>query len=134
MDVEVEYYRAGLDIFFQGSLHGAVVGTCARCLEEYPFPLEHRFAFVLTPRAAATGENGELSDEEIARTTYEGEEIDLTPLVYEEAILALPSRPLCEDGCRGLCARCGANLNTGPCACPASAAEPLRGIVLPRLK
>ena len=35
-------------------------------------------------------------------------------------MLALPTRPLCGEECRGLCPRCGANLNAGPCGCPAS--------------
>jgi uncharacterized protein len=55
----------------------------------------------------------------MALSCYEGDTIDLTPLVHEQAILALPTRPLCGEGCRGLCPRCGANLNAGPCGCPA---------------
>jgi uncharacterized protein len=129
MDVDVEYYRAGLDLFFQGSLRGEIVGTCARCLEEYPFPLDRRFRFVLTPRVAAV-DDSEAAEKDIARTTYEGDEVDLTPLVYEEALLALPTRPLCAETCRGLCPRCGANLNTAPCVCPATGSEPRRGLVL----
>ncbi len=119
VDVDVEYYRAGLDLFFNGSVHGDVAGTCGRCLEEYPFRVDRTFAVVLTPRAAAITEGGELDEEEIARTTYEGEEVDLTPLVSEEVLLALPTRPLCTETCRGLCPSCGTNLNTGACACPA---------------
>ena len=48
----------------------------------------------------------------------------MTPLVYEEAILALPTRPLCAEDCRGLCPRCGANLNQGACGCPAAPPDP----------
>src|SRR5690348_12665722 len=53
--VDVEYYRSGLDVFFHGTLHGNVVGTCARCLEEYSFGVDHPFVFVLAPRAAEVG-------------------------------------------------------------------------------
>src|SRR5581483_11170201 len=98
VDVDVEYYRAGLDLFFNGSVHGDVAGTCGRCLEEYPFRVDRTFAVVLTPRAAAITEGGELD---------------------EEVLLALPTRPLCTETCRGLCPSCGTNLNTGACACPA---------------
>ena len=123
LTVDVEYYRAGLDLFFQGALHGEVVGTCARCCEEYDFALDHGFRFVLTPRAAAVG-GSQLSADDLALSFYEGEEIDLTPLVYEQILLALPTRPLCAESCRGLCPRCGANLNAGPCGCPAAPADP----------
>jgi uncharacterized protein len=39
-------------------------------------------------------------------------------------MLALPTRPLCDENCRGLCGGCGANLNREPCACSASADDP----------
>ena len=131
--VQVEYYRAGLDVFFHGSLHGQVVGTCARCLEDYSFPVDHPFVFVLTPRAAAVTEPARLSPDDLALSYYEGEEIDLTPLVHEQIILALPTRPLCGEACQGLCPRCGANLNAGACGCPAAPADP-RLAVLHALK
>ena len=124
LQVDVEYYRAGLDVFFRGALHGEVVGTCARCLEDYAFGLDHPFVFVLTPRAAAVTEPARLSPDDLALSYYEGEEIDLTPLVHEQIILALPTRPLCGEACRGLCPRCGANLNAGDCGCPAAPADP----------
>jgi DUF177 domain-containing protein len=122
--VDVEYYRAGLDVFFRGSLHGQVLGTCARCLEDYTFGLDHPFVFVLSPRAAAVTEPARLSSDDLALSYYEGEEIDLTPLMHEQMILALPTRPLCGEACRGLCPRCGANLNAGACGCPAAPADP----------
>jgi DUF177 domain-containing protein len=124
LGVDVEYYRAGLDVFFRGALHGQVLGSCSRCLEEYTFGLDHPFAFVLVPRVAAGAESAELSDDDMALSYYQGEEIDLTPLVHEQTILALPTRPLCTEECRGLCSRCGANLNSGPCGCPAVPADP----------
>ena len=124
LGVDVEFYRAGLDLFFQGAIHGQVLGTCSRCLEEYGFDLEQPFAFVLTPLAAAGTEAGELSPDDLALSTYQGEEVDLTPLVHEQTILALPTRPLCGEACRGLCSRCGTNLNSGPCGCPAVTADP----------
>src|SRR5436309_13030598 len=65
IQVAVDYYRAGLDLFFTGAVTGEVVGTCARCLEEYPFPLDRRFAFVLTPRVAAVGGRGQLAVDEL---------------------------------------------------------------------
>jgi uncharacterized protein len=122
--VRLAYYRAGLELFFEGTLRASVLGSCARCLEEYPFGLERRFRFVLVPRAAAETQPTRLKPDDLALSTYEGDEIDLTPLVHEQTILALPTRPLCDDGCRGLCPRCGANLNAGPCGCPAPASDP----------
>jgi len=43
--------------------------------------------------------------------------IDLTEAVREELLLAVPQYVVCRDDCRGLCPRCGADLNAGPCGC-----------------
>jgi uncharacterized protein len=118
--VELSYHRAGLDVFIEGTVQGTVHGTCARCLAEYPFGLEAPVAIVLTPAAAETPHSGALREEDIGLAYYTGDEIDLTPLVHEQMLLALPTRPLCTEQCRGLCSRCGANLNAGPCGCPVS--------------
>ena len=117
MSVDVTHYRAGLEVFFHGVLRARVLGSCARCLEEYAFGLDYPFAFVLMPRVAAGPRPTTLSEEDMALSYYEGDEIDLTPLVHEQTMLALPTRPLCRETCRGLCSRCGANLNAGPCDC-----------------
>jgi len=53
LSVDVTHYRAGLEVFFHGVLHAQVLGSCARCLEEYAFGLDYPFAFVLMPRVAA---------------------------------------------------------------------------------
>lgn len=42
---------------------------------------------------------------------------DLTDELNECIILSLPCNPLCDEGCKGLCPRCGADLNKGDCGC-----------------
>lgn len=123
LDVDLVYYRSGQELFFRGSIAGAVEGRCSRCLRKYAFPLENEFTFVLTPGPLPV-KKGEISAEEMGMSFYSGEAIDLSPFVREQALLALPTRPLCSDHCRGLCARCGANLNEDSCFCPASEQDP----------
>src|SRR5438093_4596546 len=77
LDVRVEYYRAGLDVFFHGSLHGEVAGTCARCLEEYAFGLDHPFVFVLEPRAVAPIDAARLSSAGQPPSHYDRDEAQL---------------------------------------------------------
>jgi DUF177 domain-containing protein len=116
LDADLAHYRAGLDVVFEGRLAGEAEGTCARCLESYRFPVALPLRVLLAPRAAAgTGE-----EDDLGLGFYRGEEIDVTELVVEHAILGLPTRPLCSDSCRGLCPHCGANLNLRPCACDAA--------------
>jgi uncharacterized protein len=43
--------------------------------------------------------------------------IDLDPDIREEIILDYPLKPLCKPDCKGLCPKCGKNLNEGGCSC-----------------
>jgi uncharacterized protein len=122
--VQMSYYRSGQDLLFRGSVRGEVTGVCARCAEDYSFALDAPFSFVLSPRGTLDPQEVELSTDDLALSFYEGKEIDITPLLHEQAILALPTRPLCGADCRGLCPRCGANLNAGPCGCAAATVAP----------
>jgi len=59
----------------------------------------------------------ECREEEIKRMYLEEPVIDLGSLCREQVYLALPSRILCDDACRGLCPVCGADLNDRQCDC-----------------
>ena len=114
--VDVSFYRLGSDLFFRGRFRSDVSGTCARCLESYSFALGKEFTFVLKPLNAAAAE-AELTEEDLSFSFYEGDEVNLAPLVRETLLLALPTKPLCREDCRGLCPRCGANRNGAECGC-----------------
>ena len=50
--------------------------------------------------------------------------IDISEDVRQTILLAVPLKLLCRDDCRGLCAGCGANLNTEACRCEAADTDP----------
>lgn len=127
--VDLTYYRAGEDIFFDGHVSGRCIGSCGRCLEQYSFTLDQNFALVLTPKPARAERGAEeLHSDELGLSYYSGDEIDVTPLVAEQVMLALPTRPLCAEDCKGLCAKCGVNWNREVCACAASGGDPRMAI------
>lgn len=121
--VRLSYYRAGMELFFAGALNAEMSAICARCAEEFQAPSRREFRFVLAPRVLGEGGRRDLATEDLEFSTYAGEEIDLLPLVSEQLLLALPMRPLCAEDCRGLCPRCGANLNSASCACAQASAD-----------
>ena len=118
LGADLEHYRAGLDVVFEGRLAGEAEGTCARCLEPYRFPFAQDLRVVLAPRASAGDGEG---DDDLGLGFFDGEEIDVTGLVVEHVMLGLPTVPLCSDNCRGLCPQCGTNRNVRPCTCDVEA-------------
>jgi uncharacterized protein len=130
--VDASLYRAERDLFFDGSVEGDATGTCARCLEPFPLHVSKPFSVILTPEKRLAGEI-ELAPGDLAQSFYSGPDLDLTPLVYEQILLALPTRPLCAEECRGLCPSCGVNRNTEQCACSDATGDP-RLAVLRSLK
>jgi uncharacterized protein len=125
LEVELRYSRAAADLFFDGRLRGQFRGVCGRCAEEFMFNLDQPFEFVLIPDPAKAGRKAEeLHRDDLALSGYSGDEVDLSPLIAEQVILALPTRPLCDESCRGLCGACGINLNRETCACAAPTGDP----------
>lgn len=123
LTVQLTYYRAGADLFFQGTVEGEVTGCCSRCLEEYAFPLVVNFSFVFTPHHEGQDDR-EIEEDDTDLSYYAGEEVDLSPLLREQVLLALPTRPICRDSCAGLCPHCGVNRNTTTCDCREERGDP----------
>lgn len=129
LDIDLVYYRSGDQVIFHGSFKGSFGGCCSRCLKDYVFSLDKQFDFVLSPDPGQSNQKvEELSREDLGLSYYSTEEINLSPLIREQVMLALPTRPLCGENCRGLCGGCGVNLNDQTCVCAASGGDPRMAI------
>ncbi len=118
--------KKGEEVRLRGSIRTTVEVACARCLAPQAAPLEVEFDTSFIPQSAAAGEteNVELQAEHLSLDAYEGDAIDLDELVREQVVLALPTRHLCREDCKGLCPTCGADLNAEACACGQSEVDP----------
>src|SRR5262249_9719775 len=81
--VDLTSYRAGLDVVFEGSIDASGEAVCARCAEAFSLPLAAKFRVIMTPRAVMEQENRELGCDDLGFGFYDGDEIDVTALVYE---------------------------------------------------
>ena len=133
LQVSLSYYRAGSEIFISGTVDAATTAACSRCAEEFDLPSRRRFRYVLAPKVMSDENDFALRAEDLEFSFYQGDEIDLTPLIREQVLLELAERPLCREECRGLCPQCGENLNEGDCGCIISGPDP-RLAVLRSLK
>jgi len=104
-DVVLEPVHGG--VMASGHVRAGWVGSCRRCLEPVTGTLETEVRELYEP-----------GSDETETYLLNGDQLDLEPLVRDAVLLGLPQAPLCEEGCRGLCATCGAELDQGPCGCP----------------
>ena len=109
---------------------------CSRCLDPFRMPVDATFDLRYLPATEMTAdEEREVQDEDLETSYYRDDQIDLNELLREQFYLALPMKPLCREDCKGLCAQCGTNLNTGTCACAAEWEDPrlapLKGLIKP---
>ncbi len=123
-----------------GVVEGTAVRQCVRCLKDFvdPIAFSVRVAYERAAKTAASLKNREdLRQKKEAPGTqsepdyssddlyyYTGDHLELAPMLREQLILVSPMHPLCGEDCRGLCGRCGKDLNEGPCHC---GAEPAQG-------
>ena len=102
---------------------------CDRCLT----PVEVRVPIKILRRF----DTDTLLDEEDERVPFvQEDQIDIDLLLTDEAMTVLPMKVLCKEDCKGICPKCGANLNEGPCSCgseetPTRMAELLRKLQIP---
>jgi uncharacterized protein len=102
--------------YFTGRLEGTVSGSCRRCLTDVLAPVAVDVQLHFVDAAEETAED----DPDVYVISVREHELDLRPAIREEWLLAVPAFVVCRDDCKGLCPRCGADLNLGACGCAPS--------------
>lgn len=123
--VHLRLSKSGRMIHVKSRVETGVELLCARCLEPFFRGLNSEFSTVLKPRPNfPLAEERELNREDLESDFYEGEEVNLTSFVQDQVLLTLPQKAVCREECRGLCPRCGKNLNREVCQCPTALIDP----------
>lgn len=95
---------------------GDMIFECHRCLERVTISLKNTVERLLVTKLDTEG-----SDEE---TLLESSVLDLAPILEEEITLNLPLQVICSENCKGLCPRCGTDLNKETCTCSDERIDP----------
>lgn len=117
-------YADGTHVFASGTLKGAVTVACSRCVGPVSIVIEEPLHVTFMPPSELPHDD-DTSEDDGAEVTagdldvfpFDGDHIDLEPLLREQFILAIPFAPLCRQDCLGLCSQCGVDRNTTPCGC-----------------
>ena len=94
-----------------GTVHTTIHGVCDRCAADFDRYVEFPLDVVLVTELS----NEENEDEWVF--PLEGDSADLEDIIRTVFVLNLDSKLLCKEDCKGICCRCGKNLNDGPCNC-----------------
>jgi uncharacterized protein len=117
VDAQCQIIKTSGTIFIRGEISISLIVDCSRCLEDVNLLVGGDFAYTLVPAKPETKEDLELTAEELEISYYQGEFIDLKPIICEQIILQIPVKSLCSEECKGLCPHCGINLNASACNC-----------------
>ncbi len=130
---ELSLIGTGLTVCLTGRVHTVLNLVCGACLRPFPqeldFSVNEEFGRVSSVSrrpvdgGSARGEPA-LGPEDFVVPVGPDEMVDLSEVVRQHLVLALPIAPRCRTGCQGLCASCGADLNVERCGCPHDDIDP----------
>ena len=95
-----------------------VVIPCDRCLEDVDL------SFNISIDKSFKINDGVIKDEDDDISFINEGELDVDRLLFDEILVDWPSKVLCKNDCKGICPKCGANLNTSPCDCEKNVIDP----------
>jgi uncharacterized protein len=125
---------AGNEVFVNGHVETRAQVDCDRCLKPVELPVNTDFALeYISGVDYESSAAAELTEADMSLSVFDDEAIDVDEIVKEQILLAVPSRMLCREDCKGICPECGIDKNTGECACVTDNTDP-RWAVLKSLK
>ena len=98
-----------------------IVGIpCDRCLEQVSVEIPYSIECKLDMKQSDEDRVEDLDENDYLT----GIDLDVDRLVYLEVLICWPLKVLCKEDCKGICSRCGKNLNEGPCGCKEEPKDP----------
>jgi uncharacterized protein len=116
---------AGNEVFVNGHVDTRAQVECDRCLKLIELPVNADFELeYITGSEYETSAVAELTEAEMSVAVFDGEALDVDEIVKEQILLAVPTRMLCREDCKGICPQCGVDRNTGECYCETKEIDP----------
>jgi uncharacterized protein len=117
--------RSGNEVFVNGHIDTRARVECDRCLQPVELPVTADFELEYISGADyESTEVAELTEAEMSVSVFDGQGIDVDEIVKEQILLAVPTRMLCREDCKGICPECGIDRNTSECKCVTKDIDP----------
>jgi uncharacterized protein len=111
--VDLRAHSVGDGVLVRGRMWTRLELECRRCLTPVEQEVDIDVDLLFEPLA---DEEAELSGE-VYPLPPRGDQIDLRPALREQLLLQVPDYVVCDENCRGLCPKCGTDLNRATCSC-----------------
>jgi uncharacterized protein len=109
----------------EGMITAKVETACTRCLEPVTRPFEIAFSDIFVDASRENlAREAEIGVADMDESLVIGGRVDVAEVVREQILLAMPEQVLCTEDCRGLCPKCGGNLNLIDCSCDSDETDP----------
>ena len=116
---------SGNEVFVNGHVETRAQVECDRCLKPVELPVNVDFTLeYISDSDYESSQVVELTEAEMSVSVFDGAAIDVDEIVKEQILLAVPTRMLCREDCKGICPECGADRNTGECNCVTNDTDP----------
>lgn len=113
VNIDGGIYRADEDLFINATITYTYKENCARCLAEF----SNKVSTVLLGRLVEQDNNVLEEENDEILVVYKESIVDLQEFIVSAILLSLPMKALCDEACKGLCPKCGQNLNLQKCNC-----------------
>jgi len=125
VDARGELSRRIAQTDVRGHVDATAVMDCVRCLQPVKRPVSVDFdVSYVDPEHFAADKAKEVAAGDLETDVLEGDSIDLREVVREQILLDLPVQIFCSEDCKGLCPKCGGNLNLVTCSCHDDEVDP----------
>lgn len=98
---------------------------CDRCLEDVKTDID----FSIEKSIDMSGADSDGVKESEEQDYIDGYNLDVETLVFSELLINIPSKTLCKNDCKGLCFKCGADLNISECGCDRQVLDPRMSVI-----
>lgn len=120
----LNFHRTSNLLILRGELEAAVRSECVRCLEEVIVPIhaDVEEEFTVENMLVTANPNEEEGNQSV-QDLFKDQDLILDEFIRQQFTLNKPEYPLCAEDCKGLCQRCGCNLNDESCECAPSLSD-----------
>ncbi len=124
--IQAKAFKIHEMVVVEGQAAVCATFICSRCLKGFEQSVSSEFVLTycrelpqveVEVEVDGEEEGAELSADDMGLILFDGQKIDLSESIQEQLVMAMPSRPVCDEKCKGLCPQCGVDLDLVSCGC-----------------